>query len=328
MPDNNNIRDFYIEKRKDNRRRVAVTAAISLSLSLLVAICAIAGYMIACNSGCTPPPDGETTSIVTDAPETTDTAQTTAESETDTITIPETGAETDTTPETTGESTQDEPVEYDFTKPVPESAPVDKSYYDDALFIGDSRTEGFRMFAGLNNATYYSAKGLAANTVFTEHFISPDGFNVPPGVKTGKGGTLTVAQAIEYGRGFGKIYIMLGINELGWQNVNTFIDFYRELVAHIRKYNPDAVIYVQLIIPVSKTKSDSDKIYNNERIEMFNSLIAQMCADERVYCINTLEAVCDENGALPEDAGVDGVHMKRSYCERWRDYLFCHTVGN
>lgn len=327
MPDNN-IRDFYIEKRKDNRRRVAVTAAISLSASLLVAICAIAGYMIACNSGCTPPPNSETTSDVTDAPDTTDAAETTAE--TDTTATPETDAEStsDTTAETSDESTQVEPVEYDYTKPVPESAPVDKSYYDDALFIGDSRTEGFRMFAGLNNATYYSAKGLAANTVFTEHFISPEGFDVPPGVKTGEGGTLTVAQAIEYGRGFGKIYIMLGINELGWQNVNTFIKFYRELVVHIRKYNPDAVIYVQLIIPVSKTKSDSDKIYNNERIEMFNSLIAQMCSDERVYCINTPEAVSDENGALPEDAGVDGVHMKRSYCERWRDYLFCHTVGS
>ena len=33
--------------------------------------------------------------------------------------------------------------------------------------------------------------------------------------KTGEDGTLTVAQAIEYGPVFGKIYIMLGINELG-----------------------------------------------------------------------------------------------------------------
>lgn len=326
MPENNIIQKFLVEKRKDNRRRVVITAAISLSASLLVAACAIAGYMIACNSGCTPQ-DGETTTEVTSAPDTSGAAETTAGLETGTAPETEAESESETAAETSGETTQVDPADFDYTKPVPESPPVDMSYYNDALFIGDSRTEGFRMFAGLNNATYYSAKGLAANTVFTEHFIPSDGFDLPPGTDTGEDGKLTVAQAIEYGRGFGKVYIMLGINELGWQNVNTFIKYYRELLAHVRKHNPDAAIYVQLIIPVSKSKSDSDKIYNNERIGMFNGLIAQMCADEHVYCINTPEAVCDETGALPEDAGVDGVHMKKSYCERWRDYLFSHTVS-
>ena len=61
--------------------------------------------------------------------------------------------------------------EYDYSAPVPESEQVAKSYFDDAVFIGDSRTEGFMLSAGLSNATFYSHKGITVNTVFTEPAI-------------------------------------------------------------------------------------------------------------------------------------------------------------
>ena len=33
--------------------------------------------------------------------------------------------------------------------PVPESGPVEDTYFDDAAFLGDSRTEGFHLYSGL-----------------------------------------------------------------------------------------------------------------------------------------------------------------------------------
>ena len=36
---------------------------------------------------------------------------------------------------------------------------VDLSYLDDAVFIGDSRTETLRLYAGWDNVTYYSKTG-------------------------------------------------------------------------------------------------------------------------------------------------------------------------
>lgn len=325
MPVNDKIRQFILEKSKDRRRKIALTAAASVSITLVVSLSVIASLMLVLGKHQTPKsPDeaAETSAHETSVPESPRPAETPSEPDPDDVTG-DTGAEPSDSPD--GHFIP-VPPDYDYTKPVPESPPVDKSFYDDALFIGDSRTEGFRMFAGLNNATFYSAKGLLASTTFTDHFIPPDGFDVPSDAKTGEDGTLTVAQAIEYGPVFGKIYIMLGINELGWPNVQAFIGYYRQLIGLIRKHNPDAHIYVQLIIPVSKSKSDTDEIYNNERIALFNRLIAEMCAEEKVFYINTPEAVVDENGALPEDAGIDGVHMKKLYCERWRDYLFTHTV--
>lgn len=37
---------------------------------------------------------------------------------------------------------------------------VDDDWFDDAVFIGDSRTVGLRDYGGLNNATFYASTGL------------------------------------------------------------------------------------------------------------------------------------------------------------------------
>ena len=34
----------------------------------------------------------------------------------------------------------------------------------------------------------------------------------------------------------------------------------------------------------------------------------------------------DESGALPEEATVDGIHLKKDYCLKWTDYIRTHTV--
>ena len=44
--------------------------------------------------------------------------------------------------------------------PLPFST-VDLSYFDDALFIGDSRMLGFGMYSGLNNATFYAVTSFS-----------------------------------------------------------------------------------------------------------------------------------------------------------------------
>jgi len=51
---------------------------------------------------------------------------------------------------------------------------------------------------------------------------------------------------------YGKIYFMVGINELGTGNTGTFQKAYERVLRKFQKWQPDAVIYIQGIIPVSK----------------------------------------------------------------------------
>ncbi len=181
-------------------------------------------------------------------------------------------------------------------------------YFDDAVFIGDSRTEGLEIYDGLDNAAYYAVKGLMVNTIFTK-----------PAVEVG-GKKLTVMQAIS-GQKFGKIYIMLGINELGWSSSATFIQDYGKVIDEIKKDQPNAKIYVQSILPVSAKKAQSDKIYSNANIVSHNQMIREMTVKKGVAYLDVASAVSDSKGNLPEKASVDGVHLNQEYCKKWCEYL-------
>lgn len=54
---------------------------------------------------------------------------------------------------------EEDPVPEEPWGPVAESAPVDDSYFDDVAFVGDSRTDGFRLYSGLNRGTYFCVTG-------------------------------------------------------------------------------------------------------------------------------------------------------------------------
>ena len=188
----------------------------------------------------------------------------------------------------------------------------DLSYFDDAAFIGNSRTEGLMLSQRIPNATFYASKGLTVDTALTKALVSSSS------------GKLTIPEAMATQK-FGKVYIMLGMNELGWGSTSTFIKRYSNLIDEIESLQPNAKIYVQSILPVTQEKSDSDKIYNNSRITEFNTLIKAMCKDKGITYLNVAEGVSDANGVLPADSSSDGVHLKPAFLEKWVDYLRDHT---
>ena len=82
---------------------------------------------------------------------------------------------------------------------------------------------------------------------------------------------------------------------------------------------------MQSILPVSKAKSDKG-VYTNDRIRLYNRLIKEMCAEKGVKYLDVYQAVVNSSGALPDDAAVDGVHLKMAYCKKWANYLRAHTA--
>lgn len=193
------------------------------------------------------------------------------------------------------------------------SATYDSNAFKGSLFIGDSRTEGLHLNTGLKTATFYYSRGLTVSTIETSKIAK---------LKSGSKGT--VLEALKENN-FEKIYISLGINELGWPYVHTFISKYSDLITKIQKEQPQAKIYVQSILPVSKEVSDRSKIYNNTNINKFNHSIEEMCKDLNVTYLTPNEAVWNEKKELPSDAAPDGIHLNRTYCEKWLSYLAKHS---
>ena len=196
---------------------------------------------------------------------------------------------------------------------VPKSEAVDDSYFDDAVFIGNSRTEGLKMYSGLTKATFITEVGLTVKTIFTDYCDISGGYK-----------NLCFSELDS--REFSKVYIMLGMNELGWVYESVFKEDYGKIIDKIREINPDAKIYIQSIIPVSKWKDSNDTTYTIYNVDRLNTQLRALADEKEVHYVDVAEGLMDEEGYLPYEATLDGVHLVPEYCVKWLDYLKSHTA--
>ena len=203
---------------------------------------------------------------------------------------------------------------YDYAAPVPEGEAAEDDWFSDAAFVGDSLTDGLLLYSGIRGADNLSYKGMTVQTVRTDKVIRQDGAKYTPLEALGR-------------KTYGKVYLLLGINELGWYNDQRFYDCYAQLVDLVRAAQPDAQIYLQTLLPVTAEKSERHEWLKNEKIAVYNDLIARLAEEKEVYLVDAHAALADENGVLPAEESTDGVHLTRSGYELWADYLRRHTVS-
>ena len=184
-----------------------------------------------------------------------------------------------------------------------------RTFGENVAFIGDSRTQAFLMYAGLKDVQDYTNVGLMVDTAITKKFITND-----------DGEKITILDDLKK-RNINTIYIMLGINELGWIYSEIFINKYEELINKIYEVKPNCEIILQSIIPVTATKSKNDKVYNNNKILEYNKLIKDMADGKGIKYMDLCPALTDENGCLPEEASTDGIHLNKEYCIKWLNCL-------
>ena len=195
--------------------------------------------------------------------------------------------------------------------PVPFTT-VDESYFTDALFIGDSRLQGFGFWSGIP-ATYYCATGFHVYKYETTNVVQTENGKVP------------IFEAMPYDA-FTKVYIKVGLNELGYGTEENFEKTYAELIAKIREYEPRAIIFVHAILPVTAEKSNTDKAHNNANIAARNAALEQFAKEQKAYFIDAGPALSDEEGNLRPEMTSDGIHLKPEYMKLWRDFLCEHGV--
>ncbi|MCR5108091.1 MAG: hypothetical protein K6B28_07995 [Lachnospiraceae bacterium] len=188
---------------------------------------------------------------------------------------------------------------------------VDDSYFADALFIGDSRLQGFGMYSGLAS-TYYCATGFQLYKYETTKVVPTSSGKVP------------IFSALEYDA-YTKIYIKVGLNEMGG-SIDAFLEKYAELIAKLREYEPRAIIYIHAILPVTASKSASDKTHNNHNINTLNERLKTFAVEQKAYYLDVGPYVSLEDGTLKPETTTDGIHLKAGYMDVWKEYLKSNAV--
>lgn len=221
-------------------------------------------------------------------------------------------------PTPTPEPTPTPTPEPDWSQPVPESDAVEQEeWFSDAVFIGDSRTDGLRLYSGITTeANFLEHTGITVYEILDgKKVIRQEGEKLP---------ILEVLAQKQYG----KVYISLGVNELGYNAPQSFAETYGKLIDAVRDCQEDAKIYVQAIIPVNTTdcKNNQQPYYvTNDNIVPYNETLAAMAQEKKVYFVNVAEVMEGEDGELEDDLSADGVHFKKAGYQRWLDYLITHT---
>ncbi len=191
--------------------------------------------------------------------------------------------------------------------------PVDDSYFADAVFIGDSRMEGFRNASGITQGRFFTSVGMSLSSMTKDAIIQT------------ADGNITVAAALSGGV-YNKIYIMLGTNDLGEYDWNSFRDGFISVTQRFLEIQPDAILYVCSVLYVEESKVDSTQYVNNANVDKINSILLEVCEQEGYHYLDLNEFLSNGYGSLIEGATSDGVHIYPDYCKQMLTYLKSHYV--
>ncbi len=187
-----------------------------------------------------------------------------------------------------------------------------EGYFKDALFIGDSRTVGLSEYGGIEGATFFCNTGMSVYNIYkTEADVAGIG--------------KVTFDTLMTSRTFGKIYVMLGINELGYDRDQT-IGRFSELINTIKSYQPNAIIFIEGNLHVTASRSASDEIINNASIDDFNEKISALADNKVVYYIDINTVFDDETGNLKSDMTFDDVHILGKYYTEWGNWFATKAI--
>lgn len=197
---------------------------------------------------------------------------------------------------------------------------VDNSYFNEAVFIGDSVSLKLR---------YYVSNGSlgSANMSFcVGNFGS---------VNALRGNIVSNIWDQVAATGRKRVYIMLGMNDLNVVGVDGAVNNMRTLCYKIQSafqarngYNP--LIYIQSMTPINAKKNGTNgKVLNNANIKIYNQRLSGMAAANGWYFVDVASVMYNDEGFLRDDFCGDpngmGLHFSAAGCAQWVWYLHTHA---
>lgn len=207
------------------------------------------------------------------------------------------------------------------SKSTDKKSPVDASWFDDAVFVGDSITLRLNYYCdsnpdALGKVQFFCAGSLGYTNALWD--INQEG-NVHPQYK----GKAELSENCAKLTGASKVFVMLGMNDIGAYGEDGALESAKTLIGRIHKNSPDAVIYIQSVTPMIQDKETD--VLNNEKIRSFNKLLKDYCEKSNYKYLDIYNLLADENGCLPldycGDADAMGIHFNEVSCGMWVDYL-------
>lgn len=125
------------------------------------------------------------------------------------------------------------------------------------------------------------------------------------------------------------VLLMFGTDSAGSMEINNFISNYQRLITEMKRINPNGVIIVQSILPVSSYYDENSRNLNNNKINKLNYYLAKMCEELNISFLNTAEALKNSQGQLRDEfyrdsATESGIYLNEEANEVAMKYFRTH----
>lgn len=189
---------------------------------------------------------------------------------------------------------------------------VDASFFDDAVFVGDSVSLKLSYYADssgrLGNAKFLVQGSYgAANAVSNRLLMSYQGKK------------LDLESAVQ-ATGAKKLFIMLGMNDIAIYGVSKTIENWRTMLGRILEKSPDIKIYIQSMTPIY-TGGEVGGL-NNKRADEFNQALEAFARENGYTYIDVASYMKDSTGGLAAKYCSDEyVHIRTEGAKVWVSVL-------
>ena len=198
-----------------------------------------------------------------------------------------------------------------------------KEFFNDAVFIGDSVTQGLYLYDlstdALGKAKFFGVPcyGLyhSLSTRADRVCLSYQGEKLYPGPLLQKTGAK-------------KVFLMLGMNDVGMLGFNEMKNYWNNLIDHILDYCPGIEIYIQSATPIY-TDGQIFPNLTNERMDTYNENIKAMCVERGLHYIDIASYLKDSTNGLAKEYTSDKyVHLTNAANEVWVQVLKNYLQGD
>jgi len=197
-------------------------------------------------------------------------------------------------------------------KVTPAFAPVLEPYFDTVLFIGDSRTVGLSLYGRLGKADYFADVGMSMFNLF-DKTVTDQGFSNQS------------LRALLQMKQYETIYLMLGINEVGYP-ASSLEKKLTAVLNELKALQPNAVIILEGNLTVTQTKAAKNTVFALDNIRVLNDMIASHADNKKVFYLDVNPFFADENGYLRADATSDGTHPYAAEYKNWANWIREHGI--
>ncbi len=185
---------------------------------------------------------------------------------------------------------------------------VSDAWFENTLFIGESRTVGLRDYARSGNAEYFCKVGMTVFNVTKESCADNGRFSSQ------------TLESLLSSKTYDHIFINLGINECGYP-AKTITAKYQKLIDLIRDKQPNAKIILQGVLTVTEKYAGSKDHFKPSNIQALNKKIKGLSDGKTIFYIDANPYFTDPDGYLYTDITGDGAHFTGKYYKVWANWI-------